>query len=92
MPESVPISGVGVSQSIDWSAYRETIRVPTAHIWGAYDAAVAVQSAATLSNLCQMDLRSIFIHQGAHEIPGFGDASGLVGAVRCIQRTIDRIT
>ncbi|KAM0145727.1 hypothetical protein ACHAQE_011113, partial [Botrytis cinerea] len=88
---SEPGSRYEEGRQIDWFSYREMICVPTAHIWGASETDIPGECASPLRSICQKDLRSIFIHEGSHEIPGFRDERGLTGVVKCIQRTIDRI-
>lgn len=79
----------GNLQLIDCAAYGEVIRIPTAHVWGTNDLDHP-EYGLPLSQLCNAELRSIFIHSGGHEVPGPKERKVFRGIVRCVQRTIDR--
>lgn len=64
------------------------IRIPTAHIWGINDRKWS-KSSQNLSEICEKNSRNVFVHEGAHEIPGAKDRTGLMGAVHAIWRTIE---
>lgn len=68
---------------------REPILVPTAHIWGAHDLSFP-GSSAELSRLCWPQGRTEFIHEGGHEVPGFGSKEAVIGSVHAIRRAIDK--
>ncbi|CAN8097862.1 unnamed protein product [Discula destructiva] len=66
----------------------EMIEIPTAHIWGANDR-VWPNFGIVLSKLCRKDLRTVFIHEGGHDIPGPKSQDELLQAIRAIKRTIE---
>jgi hypothetical protein len=66
----------------------EIIRLPTAHIWGSKDPVYDI--CEKVSKLCRSSARSVFIHDGIHEVPGYGMKGGLAGSVKMIRRTVDR--
>lgn len=67
----------------------EIIGIPTAHVRGLKDV-TEPNIGIALTELCNAKLRSVYVHSGGHEIPGPKDREALLGAVRCIQKTIDR--
>lgn len=65
------------------------LRLPTSHIWGRNDSLYPGTS-ETLSALCDPPSRSIFVHDGGHNVPNTKANEDVLGAVRAIRRTIDR--
>lgn len=43
-----------------------------------------------LKDLCKPEERSVYVHEGGHEIPGVGDKEGLMGMVKCVRRAMAR--
>ena len=74
---------------LSYPADGEIIGVPTAHIWGKNDPGNPSYG-PILSQLCRRHLKSIFVHEGGHEIPGSKDRAVLARTVECIRTTIDR--
>ncbi|EAW07065.1 uncharacterized protein ACLA_087710 [Aspergillus clavatus NRRL 1] len=66
----------------------EIIRLPTAHIWGTNDPVYDI--CENVSKLCNSNMKSVFIHDGIHEVPGYGAKEALAGSVKMIRRTVDR--
>lgn len=66
----------------------EVIDIPTAHIWGANDQ-LWPNFGIVLSKICRKDHRTVFIHEGGHEIPGPKNQDELLQAIRAIKRTIE---
>ena len=71
-----------------WVKDEQPIQVPTAHIWGSNDA-LADSTSAVLSELCNPQLRTVFIHDGGHDVPGARSRDATIGMVRAIRHTID---
>lgn len=65
------------------------LKLPTAHIWGANDELYPGTS-TILSDLCDEDMRSIFVHEEGHDVPNARAKEAVLGAVRAIRRTVDR--
>lgn len=66
------------------------IRLATAHIWGEKDV-VGRGQAAALSALCDPAKKVVYLHGGAHEVPGPRAKSDIQGALRAIRRTVDAV-
>jgi hypothetical protein len=66
----------------------DLIKIPTAHIWGANDK-LWRETSESVSRMCAAKKRSVFVHDGGHEIPGGRDKSSILGAVHVIRRAID---
>ena len=74
---------------LDQSADGEMIMIPTTNIWGSNDRLLPGLS-PQLSKLCQADIRTDFIHEGGHEVPGSGSKDAVTAAVHAIRRTVDK--
>lgn len=87
----VPVSPVALAHNqrrlLSVATDGVQIRIPTAHIWGSNDTEYPAFG-PVLHQLCAPEMRSEYIHQGGHEVPGVSDKEGLAGAVRCIKRAI----
>ena len=68
-----------------------SIMIPTVHIWGTNDELDPKQP-EKLSNLCKSDCRSVFVHEGGHEVPNSRHADALTHAVRVIRRALAAIS
>lgn len=64
------------------------IHISTAHIWGRNDV-LWRKSSEDVARMCFSEKRSIFVHDGFHEIPGGGDKSTIIETVHTIRRAID---
>lgn len=71
---------------LDVGSDGEVIPVPTAHIWGLND----LPWPPKLSELCVTQGRTVFIHDGGHEVPGSRSKEAVTGTVHAIRRTIDK--
>lgn len=60
------------------------IKIPTAHVWGAED--YFAPAANDLTMLCDPQLRSVYVHDGGHEIPGAGSSEAVTNTVNIIRR------
>jgi len=67
----------------------EIIGIPTAHIWGADDMLFRADC-ERLSKLCRADRKSVYVHDGGHEIPGIKMRTGVVSSVKVIRRAVTR--
>ncbi|KAI0552829.1 serine hydrolase FSH [Xylaria curta] len=89
-PPEDPLGAIsGQRRRMDFESDGEIIRIPTAHIWGANDQLYPTFG-PVLSRLCCSDLRSDYIHDGGHEIPGPKDPKAVIKAVHVINRAIER--
>ncbi|KAK3937138.1 serine hydrolase FSH [Diplogelasinospora grovesii] len=80
---------IGVSRTMDVATDGVVINIPTAHIWS--DAGdVCPGMGKQLVRMCNEDLRDEFVHQLGHDVPGSLSDEGLAGAVRVIERAIER--
>ena len=74
----------------------ELIPIPTAHIWGGNDF-VWPHDGPVLCGLCKRETRTVFIHNGGHEIPGSRDHEipgstdkvAVSKAIEAIRKTIE---
>ncbi|KAK8850861.1 DUF341 domain protein [Apiospora arundinis] len=69
---------------LGFDAQKDTIRIPTAHVWGSADD-VAPTGGQDLAETCDASRRQIAIHGGGHELPSQSD---LTKAVHIIRKTI----
>ena len=67
---------------------EEPIQIPTAHIWGSNDV-LAKGTSVILSDLCNPHLKTVFVHDLGHDVPGARSHEAMNGAIRAIRRTID---
>ncbi|KAL9110461.1 MAG: hypothetical protein Q9227_005005 [Pyrenula ochraceoflavens] len=70
--------------SLPVSEMGGAITIPTAHIWGSKDP--HAQFAADLSMLCDPQLRSVYVHDRGHEVPGAGSKEAVTSTVNMIRR------
>ena len=77
----------GEFRLLDSESIGEPISVPTAHIWGKNDREYPTFG-PVLSQLCKADSRSVFIHEGGHEVPGSRDRASVISAAQIIRRVI----
>lgn len=80
----------GTIRRLDHATDGELIHVPTTHIWGANDRQRPTFG-PVLSRLCNAALRTVYVHDGGHEVPGPRDQLALTNTVKAIQRTIDTV-
>ncbi|KAF4629254.1 hypothetical protein G7Y89_g8897 [Cudoniella acicularis] len=79
----------GETRIIDNITDGELIQIPTAHIWGRKDSEWS-DGSEKLSKICAADSRSVYIHDGGHEVPGLRLCDSLAETVKAIRRTVDR--
>lgn len=65
----------------------EIISIPTANIWGSQDALWPGRALA-LSEMCS-SVRTVYIHDGGHHVPGSKSMAAVTGVVHAIRKTID---
>lgn len=80
----------GKIRPLDFATDGELIHLPTAHIWGANDRQRPTFG-PVLSKLTKAALRTVYVHNGGHEVPGPRDQVALSNTVKAIQRTIDTV-
>ena len=80
----------GKVRMLDYEVDGEVIDVPTAHIWGGNDPRKST-SGPVLSKLCKVGVRTVYVHNGGHEVPGPRDQVALNSTVAAIQKTIDMV-
>ncbi|GAP86940.2 putative duf341 domain protein [Rosellinia necatrix] len=80
----------GIVRPVDPAIEGEMVQIPTAHIWSDEND-VNCEAAQSLASLCSANVRETFVHTLGHNVPGSKSDSGtLVGALRAIERTIER--
>ncbi|CAG8976537.1 hypothetical protein HYALB_00011014 [Hymenoscyphus albidus] len=67
---------------------RVSIGIPTAHIWGKNDN-LSMDAPRVIAELCNPSMRSIFVHDGGHEVPSGKDKSAVISSVNIIRRAIN---
>ncbi|KAI0429433.1 serine hydrolase FSH [Xylaria sp. FL1042] len=71
-------------------AIGEVIKIPTAHVWS-NENDINSEKAMSLASLCDAKVRETFVHSMGHSVPGSKyDSEALTGALRIIERTIER--
>ncbi|MCJ1396734.1 hypothetical protein MMC18_009626 [Xylographa bjoerkii] len=65
----------------------EVIPIPTAHVWGAGDE-IWPGRGRELSLSCKADARTVFVHDGGHDIPGARAKREVTGIVHALRRTV----
>lgn len=73
---------------LDFDMEGETIPIPTTHVWGYNDQLSG--RALKMSNICKTKGRTVYIHDGGHDIPGSKSKTDVIGIVHAIRRTVDR--
>ena len=73
---------------LDLDMEGETITIPTTHVWGHNDK-VWPGRALKLSKMCKKKGRTVYIHDGGHDIPGSKSKAAVIGIVHAIRRTVD---
>ena len=68
--------------------YASAIPIPTANVWGSKDQ-LWPGRALTLSAMCKVQGRTIYTHEGGHEIPTSKSKAAVTGIVHAIRRTVD---
>lgn len=63
---------------------QSRINIPTAIVYGESDP--RKHEAEALVALCDSAKRSVFVHEGGHEVPGIGVKSGIPGTVKAVRR------
>lgn len=74
---------------MELGAECEIISIPTAHVWGSQDTLWPGRALA-LSEICSSNMRTVYIHDGGHEVPGSKSKAAVTGTVHAIRKTIDQ--
>ncbi|OJJ97004.1 hypothetical protein ASPACDRAFT_124965 [Aspergillus aculeatus ATCC 16872] len=77
----------GEIRTIDLGAYKDVVRIPTAHIWGSQDRAAS--AIAVTNTICAAGVRWVYVHALGHDIPRAGARSDVTQTVHVIRRVID---
>lgn len=73
---------------LDMEMEGEKISIPTTHVWGSNDQ-IWPGRAIKLSEICKEKGRTIYIHDGGHDIPGPKSKAAVTNIVHSIRRTVD---
>lgn len=87
MPVDYKALQEGEFRTLNVATDGEIIDIPTAHIWGSDDHWTA--TGRELSRMCKANGRSVFIHDGGHEVPGPGSKVAVTRTVNVIRRAVD---
>lgn len=79
----------GEFRAMAFATEGEIISIPTANVWGSKDALWPGRALA-LSEMCSSNVRTVYIHDGGHEVPGSKSKAAVTGVVHAIRKTIDR--
>lgn len=79
----------GEIRAMELGAECEIISIPTAHVWGSQDTLWPGRALA-LSEMCSSNMRTVYIHDGGHEVPGSKSKAAVTGTVHAIRKTIDQ--
>lgn len=88
-PEDPDVISTGVHRKLDVSTDGTVVNVPTAHIWSP-DGDVHPSMGQEAVYLCDEKVREEFMHNLGHTVPGFTSNEAFSGALRAIERTIER--
>jgi hypothetical protein len=66
------------------------IRIPTAHFWGSNDTEGFIGNHDVVP-ICEEKNRAVFVHMSGHGIPTASRPSDLMGLVKGLERTIQRV-
>lgn len=89
-PFDVDALQAGVLRQLDPSVDGVSIPIPTAHIWSSVAGADELKVHESLASVCDADCREVFHHNLGHDVPGAKSDEGVAGALRAIERTIEK--
>ncbi|KAI1173241.1 serine hydrolase FSH [Nemania sp. FL0916] len=90
VPFDPDVVRTGIVKPVDPATEGEMIQIPTAHLWSSENE-VNLEPAQSLASLCSARVRETFVHTLGHNVPGSkSDSEALAGALRIIERTIER--
>lgn len=72
---------------LEYGIDEKVIPLPTANIWGSKDFQWS-KSSWELSELCTKEERTVFIHDGGHEVPASKSKGAVIKAVHTIRRAV----
>lgn len=78
----------GELRAMGFGTEGEIISIPTANIWGSQDALWPGRALA-LSDMCSSNVRTVYIHDGGHEVPGSKSKAAVTEVVHAIRKTVD---
>ena len=76
----------GVDSGQDGGEQPPVIKIPTAHVLGKKDP--GYQVGLELVNICEKSMKSVYVHEGSHEIPKGQD--GTKRLVECVEEIVGR--
>ncbi|KAI1105774.1 serine hydrolase FSH [Jackrogersella minutella] len=79
----------GVIKYTDPDVDGVLLTIPTAHIWSQIAGADEIKVHQALSQLCDDQVREIFLHDLGHDVPGSKSDKDLAGALRAIEHVIE---
>ncbi|KAI0008227.1 serine hydrolase FSH [Xylariaceae sp. FL0662B] len=65
------------------------INIPTAHIWSQTVGVNEMRVHQSLAQLCNEEVREVFLHELGHDVPGSKSDKGLAGTLRAIEHVIE---
>lgn len=80
----------GTAKHVDPAMDGCLLTIPTAHLWSRTISSEDIRIHESLANLCEPSLREIYLHDLGHDVPGFKSEDGLHGALRAIERTVEK--
>ena len=72
---------------LEYGVDETVIPLPTANIWGSKDLQWS-KSSWELSELCTKEERTVFIHDGGHEVPASKSKGAVIKAAHTIRRAV----
>ena len=88
VPVDYDALSAGEIRLLDAATEGEIISIPTTNIWGANDRLWPGRAIA-LSEMCKSTWRTVYIHDGGHEIPNSKSKTAVTSIVHAIRRTVD---
>jgi predicted esterase len=89
VPFDPDVARTGDIRWVDPSTDGVLLNIPTAHMWSK-TGDVNSERAQSLVQLCEENLREVFVHDLGHDVPGSRSDVGLTGALRIIEHTIEK--
>lgn len=79
----------GIIAPLDGRNAKDTINIPTVHVWGAVEMGES-EWPPKLKRLCKQALCESYQHGGGHEIPGSKDRAAVTRVVQLVRRAMWR--
>ncbi|KAI1372417.1 serine hydrolase FSH [Hypoxylon crocopeplum] len=88
-PFDPDLARTGVIKYADPDRDGVLMTIPSAHIWSQTAGADEIKVHRALSQLCDEQVREVFLHDLGHDIPGSKSEDGLAGALRAIEHVVE---